>query len=108
MKNINEVIKQLESKFSQPEEDKFSMGSFIDDDDNDNNENDHTEEEHISENSDLVDLESRIRKPTPDSVTQKETPHQASGSESRTQYRSRAMYASPTPDDNNLNNYLSN
>jgi hypothetical protein len=61
--------------------------------------------------SDLIDLEPRARLPTPDDVkTQKQqaTPNQASGSESRTQYRSRAIYVSPVQEENNLRSYLTN
>ena len=59
--------------------------------------------------SDLVDLEFRARMPTPDDLkTQKQTPNHASGSESRTKYRSRAIYTSPMKEETNLRSYLAN
>lgn len=50
-----------------------------------------------------------MRQKTPDGIrTQKQTPNQASGSESRTQYRSRALYVSPMKEETNLRSYLTN
>jgi hypothetical protein len=111
LKNMNEIIKDLESKFlSTASEDNQQTLNFILNDNDDESSDGESQNSGITNklSLDLVDLDCHFRNPTPDSVTQKDTPHQASGSESRTQYRSRAMYASPTPDENNLNSYLSN
>lgn len=107
---MNEIIKNLESKFlSTASEDYPDTQFFLNDNDSDSSDRESQNSGNLSMLLlDLVDLDCHFRNPTPDSVTQKETPHQASGSESRTQYRSRAMYASPTPEENNLNSYLSN
>lgn len=101
LRNINDWIKDLEQKYSW----KYSSSKSIEDKiawDLINSSSSHHEE-------DLVDLEFRMRQKTPDGVrTQKQTPNQASGSESRTQYRSRALYVSPMKEETNLRSYLTN
>lgn len=112
MKNIHECIKDLETRFSDAENDELTISilSFFKDDKNSDDEPNHGNNNNNSDDdSDLVDLESRIRKPqTSTSSPQKSNPKNASNSEAQAKYVSRTLYVSPEKDSNNLNNYLSN
>ena len=72
MKKINEYIKDLEIKFSkQSNSEDLSMFSFLNDDDEDND-NDPRSGNRSDSESDLIDLDSRIRKTEPNEKERKD------------------------------------
>jgi hypothetical protein len=97
LRNINECIKDLEYKYSsrKSQQDKTAWDLI--------NSSASPREE------DLEDIDFRMLQKTPDGIrTQQQTPNEASGSESRTQYRSRALYVSPMKEETTLKSYLAN
>ena len=79
MRSINECIKDLEKQLKpqEPDENEKSILELID-----------TNEDSEDDLVDLMDLEWRVRQSTPDAITtQKETPIQTSGSDTRQRQR---------------------
>lgn len=121
MRNINEFIKDLESKFTKFDSDplKSSVISFL----NDNNDNDEDNNDHDDSNEsdnddhhndrDLVDLElhpeihqseeQKTSNPSSRAASNPKSTYRGASS-----YRYNLSYPSPEKDETNLNSYLTN
>ena len=112
MRNINEYIKDLEAKFIDTGDDELTqsiMSFFNNEDDDDDQPHPGNNNEDSGDESDLVDLEYRMRRVTPsDNASQSQTQKRASGSSTRKSYRGREVYHSPIFEEHVLGNYLSN
>lgn len=111
MKRIHQYIKELELKFrdDEPDEQDRSIFSFSEgDDDDDDNDDQDGEGDHSFDDSDLFDLENRIKKDKEDTNQDREEGKSPPYNPSEPKQRSKATYQSPEKEENNLNNYLTN